>query len=69
MCVSVCVSVCLSITHRPFKLESPNLDQGSKRPWLRYLLFCGVIDLDLQGQIEHKSKNLPLFEHVSLSAR
>ena len=22
-----------------------------QRPWLRSLLFCGLIDLDLQGQI------------------
>ena len=68
----VCVCVCLSvnhqlvraITHQPFKLESPNLDQRWKRPWLRSLLFCGTIDLELQGQIELKSKNLPHFELV-----
>ena len=46
-CVCVCVCVCLSVnhqlvravTHQPFKLESPNLDQRCKRPWLRSLLF------------------------------
>ena len=56
---SVCVSVCLSVCHLlvraiardPFKLESPNLDQKCKIPWLRSLLFCGLIHLDLQGQI------------------
>ena len=45
--VCVCVCVCLSVnhqlvravTHQPFKLESPNLDQRCKRPWLRSLLF------------------------------
>ena len=68
----VCVCVCLSvnhqlvraITHQPFKLESPNLDQRWKRPWLRSLLFCETIDLELQGQIELKSQNLPHFELV-----
>ena len=68
----VCVCVCLSvkhqpvraITHQPFKLESPNLDQRCKRPWLRSLLFFGTIDLELQGQIELKSQNLPHFELV-----
>ena len=56
---SVCVSVrpCVNhelvraITHHPFKLGSPNLDHRCKRPWLRSLLFLGVIDLDIQGQI------------------
>ena len=46
-CLRVCVCVCLSVnhqlvravTHQPFKLESPNLDQRCKRPWLRSLLF------------------------------
>ena len=37
-----------AITHHPFKLGSPNLDHRCKRPWLRSLLFFGVIDLDLQ---------------------
>ena len=71
-CLRVCVCVCLSvnhqlvraITHQPFKLESPNLDQRCKRPWLRSLLFFGTIDLELQGQIELKSQNLPHFELV-----
>ena len=56
---SVCVYVCVcgnhllvrAITCHPFKLESPNLDQKSKTPWLRSLLFWGLIDLELQGQI------------------
>ena len=34
-----------AITHHPFKLGSPNLDNRCKRPWLRSLLFLGVIDL------------------------
>ena len=67
VCVSVNHELVRAIIHQPFKLGSPNLDQRCKRPWLRALLFCGTIDLDLQGQIELKSQNLPHFEHVSLS--
>ena len=71
-CLRVCVRVCLSvnhqlvraITHQLFKLESPNLDQRCKRPRLRSLLLLGTIDLELQGQIELKSQNLPHFELV-----
>ena len=58
-CVCLCVCPCAfvnpqlvrAITHHPFKRGSPNLDHRCKRPWLRSLLFWGVIDLDLQGQI------------------
>ena len=53
-----------AITHQPFKLRSPNLDQRCKRHWLRSLLFCGTIDRDLQGQIELQSQNVPHFELV-----
>ena len=70
-CVCVRVSVnhelVRAIIHQPFKLGSPNLDQRCERPWLRALLFCGAIDLDLQGQIELKNQNLPHFEHASFS--
>ena len=67
VCVSVCVCVCINhllvcvITLDPLKLGSPNLDH---RPRLRSLLFWGVIDLDLQGQILLQSQNLPNFELV-----
>ena len=76
VCLSVCPSVhpsvCVcgkhllvrAITQHPFKLGSPNLDNWCKRPWLRSLKFWGVIDLDLQGQIELQSQNLPHFELV-----
>ena len=72
VCVSVRVSVCVCInhllvhmiTHQPFMLESPNFDERHKTPWLRCLLFWGVIDLDLQGQIYLESRNLPHFELV-----
>ena len=68
--LSVCPSVRVcgnhllvrAITRHPFKLGSPNLDHRCKRPWLRSLLFCGVIDLDLQGQIKLQSQKLPHFE-------
>ena len=71
-CVCVCLYVCLCVNHLlvraitrdPFKLGSPNLHQRCKRPWLRSLLFCELIDLDLQGQIELESSNLPHFELV-----
>ena len=77
VCVCVCMCVCVSVNHQfvrtitchPLKLQSPNLDQKCKTPWLRSLLFLGFIDLDLQGQIELKSKNLPHFGLVSLSGR
>ena len=70
VCLSVCLCVCINhllvrtITHQPFTLESPNLDERHKTPWLRCLLFLGVIDLDLQGQIQLESRILPHFELV-----
>ena len=70
LCVCVCVRPCVNhelvraITHDPFQLGSPNLGHRCKRPWLRSLLFWGVIDLDLQGQILLQSQNLPHFELV-----
>ena len=77
LCVCVCMCVCVSVNHQfvrtitchPLKLQSPNLDQKCKRPWLRSLLFLGFIDLDLQGQIELKSQNLPHFGLESLSGQ
>ena len=43
VCGSVCVCInhelVRTITHRPFKLGSPNLDQRCKTPWFRSLLF------------------------------
>ena len=72
ICQCVCVYVCVcinhllvrTITHQPFKLKSPNLKHRCKTPWLRCLLFWGVIDLELQGQIERESRILPHFELV-----
>ena len=55
LCISQCVCInhllVRTITHQPFKIESPNLKHRCKTPWLRSLLFLGVIDLDLQVQI------------------
>ena len=68
----VCVSVSLCVNHllvgaqtrNPFKQRSQNLDQWCKTPRLRSLLFCGMIDLDHQGQISLKTANLPYCELV-----
>ena len=51
--VSVCINLGFvrAITNHSFKLAPLNLEYRCKRPWLRSLLFYGVIDLDLQGQI------------------
>ena len=50
-----------AITHYAFKLESANLDQRCKRLWLRSLLFCGMIDYDLQGKIELQTSKFTTF--------
>ena len=39
------------ITRHPFKLETPNFDKVYKIAWLRFLLFFGTIEIDLQCQI------------------
>ena len=70
LCGSVCPCVCVNhelvrtITHRSFKLGSPHLDQRCKTPCVRSLLFLGMIDLDLQGQIKLKCQSLLHFELV-----
>ena len=46
-CICECVLVCVcvnpkivhTITHHPFKLESPNLDKIFKTPWLTFVLW------------------------------
>ena len=69
-CLRLCVSLCVNhllvraITRDPFKLGSPNLKHRCKIPWIRSLLFWGVIDLYLQGGIYIQSQNLPHFELV-----
>ena len=69
-CLHLSVRPCVNhllvraITRDPFKLGSPNLNHRCKRPWLRSLLFWGVIDIYLQGQIYLRSQNLPHFELV-----
>ena len=49
-----------TITHHPFKLGSPNLDQRWKIAWWRSLLFWVAIHLDLQGQIRFKQSNFSI---------
>ena len=69
-CLRLFVRPCLNhllvraITRDPFKPGSPNLNHRCKRSWLRSLLFWGVIDLYLQGQIYLRSQNLAHFEFV-----
>ena len=38
-----------AITHHPFGLGPLNLDQRCKIPWLRSLLFWGLIELDMSN--------------------
>ena len=64
VCLSVRHELVHAITHHAFKLRSPYLNHRCKRPWLRTLLFQRVIDLDLQGQSNLQSQNLPHFELV-----
>ena len=60
----VCLSQYLSInpefgptlTHYPFKLGSPNLNQRYKTPWLRSLLFWGQLTLTSKVRFNWKSK-------------
>ena len=69
-CLRLSVRPCVNhvlvraITRDPLKLGSPNLNHWCKRRWLRSVLFWGVIDLYLQGQIYLRSQNLPHFEFV-----
>ena len=51
ICPSVHHQFVCAITNNLFKLGTLNLDHRCKRPWLRSLLFWGVIDLDLQDQV------------------
>ena len=69
-CLRLSVSPCVNhllvrtVTRDAFKLGSPNLNHRCKRPWFMSVLFWGVIDLYLQGQIYLRSQNLPHFELV-----
>ena len=38
-----------AINHHPFKLGPPKLDQRCKIPWLRSILFWGLIELDMSN--------------------
>ena len=65
--VCVCVRPCVNhqlghaITHHPFKLGSPNLDHICKRPWLRSLLFWGMMmTLTFKVKFNFKVKIYPI---------
>ena len=63
-CVCVCVGQSRASTNQPFKLESPNLDQRCKRPWLRSLLFWVRLTLNFKVKLNLKIQNLPHFQLV-----
>ena len=65
-CVRPCVNPALVrvITCGPFELGSLDLNHRCKTTWLRFLLFCGVIDFDFQGQFELQIQNVAHFELV-----
>ena len=70
-CVHPSVRVCgnhllvHAITHRPFKLGSPNFDHRCKIPWLRSQLFWGWLTLTFKVKFNFKVKSYPI---LSLSA-
>ena len=82
-CLRVCVCMCLSvnhqlvrtITHQPFKLEQPNLDQRCVRPCVRSLLFLLLLLLGGGGgrlTLYYKFKlnlRVKIYPILSLSVR
>ena len=62
--LSLPASVCVSVRNSTHVQARITKFAPCKRPWLRSLLFWGVIDLDLQGQIYLKIKKLPYFDLV-----
>ena len=46
-----------TITHQPFKLGSPNLNQRCKAPWLRSLLFMGQLTLTFKIKSKFEGQN------------
>ena len=72
VCVYVCVrqsSVCPDDNLSPPQATITKIGPEVQTPSLRSLLFLGFIDLNLQGQIELKSQNLPHFGLVKWSGR
>ena len=75
VCVFVCVCVHISpdivcsITHHPFKLGSPNLDQRYKTPLLRPLLFWGQLTLILKVKSNLKVKKSKNFIMTGFTTR
>ena len=72
LCVYACVSLCVNhllvcaIIRDLFKLGSPNLEQMCKTTWLKFLLFCGAINLDLQVKFNLKVWIYPVLSLSSL---
>ena len=66
LCMFMCVWV--SVNHKLVCAITPNLSQKCELPWLKSLLFRGIINLDLQGQIGFEIE-IPHFELVIFSAR
>ena len=60
--VRPCQRACPCDNYSFVQARITKFDQRYKRPWLRSLLFCGMVGLELQGQIELKSQNLSQFE-------
>ena len=54
------LSLSALLTHQPFYLGSPNLDQGCKIPWSRSLLFCGVMTLTFKLKLP-ESQNFIIY--------
>ena len=63
VCWPVCVYTSVTITCHPFKLESPNVDQKCKTPWLRSLRYClrGWITLTFKVKCNLEVKIDPIF--------
>ena len=72
--VSVCINhllLCM-ITIHLFNMQSPNLDQTCKTPWLRFLLFWGKSTLIFKAKFKFKVKIYPILSlsiHNSSAAK
>ena len=72
--LAMCVYICLHeyifsifvrvITHHPVQARITKFGPGVHNNLVEISIFSGVIDLDLQDQIELQSQNLPYFELV-----
>ena len=65
VCIYVNHKFVCTITCDLFSIGSLNLNQKWKTPWLRSLLFCGLIDHNHQGHIQLQNQNLPHFTRIA----